>query len=229
MAYVLFVVSALAGAAGYALLRWSRPRPVEPTPVVVAPEPPPTPFRAEEPPPLPKPLRVTLVVVEGTEGITLTLPSVGTAEGGTYVVEDVEVEPHDFFDSFATRSRQAAHDLRYCDLVVRDGQVITRAAMPLGVLMTGNPDLVDTCAKALVDPAHRPVFREKVAEVVRKGDVLRWLERHEQALAQPLPEMRVDTANLEVPKPPWNPMDRDRWPFVFEQQPADDEAGKPSK
>ena len=221
MAYVLFVVSAVAGAAGYALLRWTRPRAALPAPV--AEEPPPEPFRVDEHPPLPKPLRIVLVVepTEEPEGITITLPSVGTGEGGTYVVESVEVEPHDFFDGFATRSRQAAHDLRYCDLVVRGGQVITRAAMPLGVLMTNNPDLVDTCARALVDPTRRPAFQEQVAEVVRKGDVLRWLERHEQALAQPLPEMRVDTANLQVPKPPWNPEDRNRWPFVFEPRQAD--------
>jgi hypothetical protein len=229
VAYVLFVVSAVAGVAGYALLRWSRPRVALPEPVVVE-EPPSEPFRAEEHPPLPKPLRIVLVVEpsEEPEGTTITLPSVGPGEGGTYLVEGVEVELHDFFDSFATRSRQAAHDLRYCDLVVRGGQVITRAAMPLGVLMTGNPDLVETCARALVDPARRPAFRAQVADAVRKGDVLRWLERHEQALSQPLPEMRVDTANLQVPKPPWNPADQHRWPFAFEPQQVDDEAGKPS-
>jgi hypothetical protein len=236
--YVLFVISALAGAAGFALLWWSRPRAPQPTPVVE--RTPPRPPAPEKAPPLPKPLRVTLVVDE-TAGEpaenTITLPSAHLATTGdsartttstTYLVEDVEVELHDFFDSFATRSRQVAHELSYCDLVVRDGHVITRAAMPLGVLMANNPDLVDMCARALVDPPLRRAFRDQVGEVVRGGGVLRWLERHEQALAQPPPEVRVDTANLEVPKPPWKPVDQRGWPFVFEPRQVDDEAGKPS-
>lgn len=239
MPYVLFVISALAGAAGYALLRWSRPRP---EPVAETPPAVPRPVRAEESAPLPKPLRVTVFVFVGQSAggpptAAITLPDVRLAETGdgerpmtstTYLVDRVEVELHDFFDGFATRSRQAAHDLRYCDLVVRGEHVIARAAMPLGILMADNPDLVETCAHALADPAHRPAFRDRIGEIVRDGAVLSWLERHEQALAQPLPQTRVDTADLEVPKPPWQPADQHGWPFTFRPRRTDDEAAKPS-
>jgi hypothetical protein len=239
MPYVFFVISALAGATGYALLRWSRPRP---EPVAETPLAAPRPVRVEEFAPLPKPLRVTVFVTvfvgesAGEPRTTaITLPDVSLAETGerpmtstTYLVDRVEVELHDFFDSFAMRSRQVAHNLRYCDLVVRGEHVIARAAVPLGILMADNPDLVETCAHALTDPAHRPAFRDRVGEIVRGGAVLSWLERHEQALAQPLPETRVDTADLAVPKPPWQPADQHGWPFAFRPRQTDDEAAKPS-
>ncbi len=248
---VLFVISALAGAAGFALLRWSAARGA---PAPAADPPPPPPLPPAEAPTVAKPLRVTVVVVEPPAqsrldgATTITLPSAHLAAFGddhraktstTYLVEGVEVELNDFFDSLSTLSQQASTDLRHCDLVVRgDGNhvpstarhVVTRAAMPLGVLMK-DEDLVKTCARALADPAHRAAFADRIAEVVAEGDVLGWLERHEQALTNPLPAnetTRIDTADLEIPKPPWRPPDQRKWPFVFEPRAADDEARRPS-
>jgi hypothetical protein len=243
---VLFVTSALAGVAGYALLRWSArrgapaPAAAERPPAPAAAERPPPPAAAERPPlpaersPLPKPLRVTVVVEPldrepDPSATTITLPEAYPAELGedhrptastTYLVEAVEVELNDFFDSFTA----ASPDLRHCDVVVRgDGNhvgsnarhVITRAAMPLAVLMKGNPTLVATCARALADPTHREVFGDRVAGAAREGVVLEWLERHELALARPV---------AEEEEPPPEPPDQRGWPFVFERQPVEDEA-----
>ena len=235
---VLFVISALAGAAGFALLRWSAHREAPHLPASTATsaavEPPPPAERS----PLPKPLRVTVAVDRLDQepdptSTTITLPEAYPAAFGddhrpktstTYLVESVEVELNDFFDSFTATSQRGSPDLRHCDVVVRgDGNhigsnarhVITRAAMPLAVLMKDNPTLAKTCARALVDPAHREVFGEQVAEAVREGAVLEWLERHEHALSHPVPEEDA---------PPPQPPDQRRWPFTFEPQPVEGEA-----
>ena len=233
---VLFAISALAGTAGFALLRWSARRAV---PVSIAAEQPPAPT---EPSTVAKPLRITVVVDRLDQrpdpvATTITLPEAHPAALGedqrpktstTYLVESVEVELNDFFDGFTVTSQRGSPDLRHCDVVVRgDGNhvgsnarhVITRAAMPLAVLMKNNPTLVETCARALVDPTHRGVFGERVAEAAREGAVLEWLERHEHALTHPLEEKE---------EPPPEPPDQRRWPFVFEQRPVEDEASRPS-
>ncbi|MCS7478966.1 hypothetical protein ACFFQW_43085 [Umezawaea endophytica] len=258
---VLFTISALAGAAGLALLRWStrREAPHPPEPAAERPSPPaerpfpsaadrPSPPAAERPPAaaeqppapaersaLPKPLRVTVVVEPldqpDPSATTITLPEAYPAALGddhrrttstTYLVEAVEVELNDFFDTFTTTSQRGSPDLHHCDVVVRGGgnhvgaharHVITRAAMPLAVLMKDDPTLAKTCAQALVDPTRRGVFGERVA--AREGVVLEWLERHELALTQPVAEQ-----GEAPPEPP----DQRRWPFVFEEQQVEDEA-----
>ncbi|HEX6343995.1 hypothetical protein [Umezawaea sp.] len=202
MHYVLFAISALAGAAGFALLRWSASREqpaapgagTEPAPPPVVPEP------ATERPPPPKPLRITVVVEPADReepGPTITLPPVHLAVLGdhgpktptTYLIERVQVELNDFFDGVTATPRRTAADLRHCDVVVRtDGphsrQVVTRAAMPVAVLVEDEA-LVETCARALADPTLRPAFADQVVEAVREGGVLGWLERHERALSPP--------------------------------------------
>lgn len=225
---VLFVISALAGAAGYALLRWSSRRGVVRAPSSERPPTPPERHAPTEdsplPKPLPKPLRITVVVERSDQEPdarpTITLPLVSLKgdhrpkTSTTYLVEGVEVELNDFFDSFTAMSCQASPDLRHCDVVVRGNHagngarhVITRAAMPLAVLMENRTALVETCARALVDPAHRRVFEDRVAEVAMGGTVLEWLERHELALDGLLPK------NEESPTAP---PDHLKWPFVFE-------------
>jgi hypothetical protein len=109
----------------------------------------------------------------------------------------VEVEVNDFFDGFTASSSRVTTE---CDVVVRgDGNhvgsnarhVITRMTMPIAVLMKNNPVLVRQCARALSDETQRRAFEAQVAEFVREGVVLGWLERHELALDGPVPETGV--------------------------------------
>ncbi|WNV82066.1 hypothetical protein [Umezawaea sp. Da 62-37] len=254
MHYVFFIVSALAGAAGFGLLRWSASRGPRPAP---PPLPPPPPLAAEpaeqspSPPPertlFARPLRITIAVdrpgqdPESGGGDTITLPADNPAAMTTYLVASVDVEVNDFFTGFTAVAQRASGDLHDCDVVVRgDGshvsnssrRVLTRASMPLGVLMEDDTALTEECARALVDPTRRRAFEVRVAEAVRRGGVLRWLEQHELALAHPSPD--DDPA---PPKPPWQPRhppgppDQRKWPFVFEQQQqqqTDEEARRPS-
>ncbi|PRY46454.1 hypothetical protein [Umezawaea tangerina] len=249
MHYVLFVVSALTGIAGCALLRWSASR-RPPAAPVVAPEP-----TAEPTPPPPaerslfsRPLRITILVERpGHEpeagGVgTLTLPTEPLLAVGDdkpskttdYLVEAIEVEVNDFFDGFTAVAQRATGDASDCDVVVRgDGshasnssrRVVTRATMPIAVLMDHAPALVDECARALADPSRRRGFEEQVAAAVAEGGVLRWLEQHEQALSD-----HDDDPQATTPKPPWAPErpkglpDQRKWPFVFEQQKVDEQA-----
>ncbi|HEX6343997.1 hypothetical protein [Umezawaea sp.] len=102
-----------------------------------------------------------------------------------------------------TLAEDEAVELGLCDVVVQgDGNnvssksrhVISKADMPLGVLLKNHPELAKKCAMALADPELRTDFANEVEKIAKAGDVVGWLEDRVLTPRLPSPRHQVDSA-----------------------------------